>query len=151
MKFISFNVRGSGRTLKRKEVEKLVREERLDFLFLQETKLEMMEDGICRQLCNLDEFDWVAKSSSGALGGLLCIWDRWHFVKREEFTGDGFVGISGEWGVKKQQCFLIYVYGPNDRHKKASLWEELRKMVTDKEGRWLLAGDFNAVKGPEET
>ncbi|GLT98273.1 hypothetical protein SLE2022_157850 [Rubroshorea leprosula] len=150
MKIISFNVRGLGGIVKRKEVGKLVREERPDFLFLQETKLERIDVGICKMLWNSDEFDWVAKASSGASGGLLCLWDRRHFVKREEFTGDGYVGISGEWGVDKQQCSLINVYGPNDRQKRAKLWEELRKRVIDKEGRWLITGDFNAVRGPEE-
>ncbi|GKU97059.1 hypothetical protein SLEP1_g10243 [Rubroshorea leprosula] len=115
-----------------------------------ETKLERMDVGICNHLCNFDEFDWVVKGSSRASGGLLCIWDRRHFVKREEFTGDGYVGISGEWGVNKQQCCLINVYGPNDKQKRAKLWEELRKMVIDKEGRWLIVGDFKAVRGPEE-
>ncbi|GKV28626.1 hypothetical protein SLEP1_g37648 [Rubroshorea leprosula] len=99
---------------------------------------------MCNLLWYFDEFEWVAKASSGASGGLLCLWDRRHFVKREEFTGDGYVGISGEWGVNKQQC------SPNDRQKRAKLWEELRKMVIEKEGRWLIAGDFNAVRGPEE-
>ncbi|GKV42785.1 hypothetical protein SLEP1_g50152 [Rubroshorea leprosula] len=142
--------KGLGGTLKRKEVKKLVKEERPDFLFLQETKLERMDVGTCSQLWNSDEFDWVAKDSSGASGGWLCIWDRRHFVKREELIGDGFVGLSGEWGASKQQCFLINVYGPNDRQKRAKLWEELRRMKTDKEGHWLIAGDFNAVRGPEE-
>ncbi|GLU06807.1 hypothetical protein SLE2022_238000 [Rubroshorea leprosula] len=104
----------------------------------------------CSQLWNSDEFDWVAKDSSGASGGLLCIWDRRHFVKREELMGDGFVGVSGEWGASKQQCVLINVYGPNDRQKRAKLWEDLRRMKTNKEGHWLIAGDFNAVRSPEE-
>ncbi|GKV27934.1 hypothetical protein SLEP1_g37047 [Rubroshorea leprosula] len=134
----------------RKEVKKLVKEERPDLLFLQETKLERMDVGTCSQLWNSDEFDWVAKDSSGASGGLLCIWDRRHFVKREELIGDGFVGLSREWGVSKQQCFLINVYGPNDKQKRAKLWEELRKMKTDKEGHWFIAGNFKAVRGPEE-
>ncbi|GLU07240.1 hypothetical protein SLE2022_242040 [Rubroshorea leprosula] len=150
MKIISFNVRGLGGTVKRKEVGKLSREERPDFLFLQETKLERIDMGICKLLWNSDEFEWVAKASSGASGGLLCLWDRRNFVKSEEFTGDGYVGISGEWGANKQQCSLINVYGPNDRQKRVKLWEELRKRVIDKEGWWLIAGDFNAVRGPEE-
>ncbi|GKU89920.1 hypothetical protein SLEP1_g3989 [Rubroshorea leprosula] len=150
MKIISFNVRGLGGIVKRKEVGKLIREERPDFLFLQETKLERIDVGICKLLWNSDEFEWVAKASFGASGGLLCLWDRRNFVKREEFTGDGYVGISGVWGVNKQQCSLINVYGPNDRQKRVKLWEELRKRVIDKEGWWLIAGDFNAVRGPEE-
>ncbi|GKV27657.1 hypothetical protein SLEP1_g36796 [Rubroshorea leprosula] len=142
--------RGLGGTLKKKEVRRLVQEEKPDFLFLQETKLENVDIGICRQLWNSDEVDWVAKGSSGASGGLLCLWDSRQFVKREVFSGDGFVGLAGEWGANKRQYFLINVYGPNDRQKKASLWEELRKLVTEKEGCWLIAGDFNAVRGPEE-
>ncbi|GKV50624.1 hypothetical protein SLEP1_g57324 [Rubroshorea leprosula] len=144
------DVEGRRDESRRKEVKKLVKEERPNFLFLQETKLERMDVVTCSQLWNSDEFEWVVKDSSGALGGLLCIWDRRHFVKKEELIGDGFVGLSGEWGVNKQQCFLINVYGPNDRQKRAKLWEELRKMKTDKEGHWLIAGDFNAVRGPEE-
>ncbi|GKV50980.1 hypothetical protein SLEP1_g57658 [Rubroshorea leprosula] len=142
--------RGLGGTLKKKEVRRLVQEEKPDFLFLQETKLEKVDEGICKQLWNSDEVDWVAKGSSGASGGLLCMWDRRQFVKREDFSSDGFVGLAGEWGANKRQYLLINVYGPNDRQKKASLWEELRKMVTEKEGCWLIAGDFNAVRGLEE-
>ncbi|GKV33811.1 hypothetical protein SLEP1_g42265 [Rubroshorea leprosula] len=149
-RIISFNVRGLGGMVKRKEVGKLVREERPDFLFLQETKLERIDVGMCKILWNSDEFEWVAKASSGASGGLLCLWDRRYFVKREEFTGDGYVGVSREWGENKQQCSLINVYGPNDRQKRAKLWEELRKRMIDKEGWWLIVGDFNVVRGPEE-
>ncbi|GKV27589.1 hypothetical protein SLEP1_g36748 [Rubroshorea leprosula] len=142
--------RGLGGMLKKKEVRRLVQEEKPDFLFLQETKLEKVDVGICRQLWYSDEVDWVAKGSSGASGGLLCLWDRRQFVKTEEFSGDGFVGLAGEWGANKKQYFLINVYGSNDRQRKASLWEELRKLVTEKEGCWLIAGDFNAVREPEE-
>ncbi|GKV38927.1 hypothetical protein SLEP1_g46780 [Rubroshorea leprosula] len=136
--------RNKGGTLKKKEVRRLVTEEKPDFLFLQETKLEKVDVDICSQLWNSDELDWVTKGSAGASRGLLCIWDKRRFIKREEFIGDGFVGISGEWGANKQQYSLINVYGPKDRQKKASLWEELRRMVTDKKGCWLIAGDFNA-------
>ncbi|GKV46852.1 hypothetical protein SLEP1_g53813 [Rubroshorea leprosula] len=141
---------GLGGSLKKKEVRRLVTEEKPDFLFLQETKLEKVDVDIYSQLWSSDELGWVAKGSAGASGGLLCIWDRRHFVKREEFIGDGFVGISGEWRANKQQYFLVNVYGPKDRQKKASLWKELRRMVTDKEGCWLIAGDFNAVREPGE-
>ncbi|GKV12577.1 hypothetical protein SLEP1_g23703 [Rubroshorea leprosula] len=110
--------------LGRKEVGKLTREERPDFLFLQETKLERIDVGICKLVWNSDEFEWVAKASAGASGGLLCLWDRRNFVKREEFSGDG--------------------------QNRVKLWEELRMRMIHKEGWWLIAGDFNAVRGPEE-
>ncbi|GLT56373.1 hypothetical protein SLA2020_294170 [Shorea laevis] len=150
MKLISFNVRGLGSVLKRKEVGKLVRVERPDVLFLQETKLEMVEGNLCKMLWFSDEFDWVMKESVGASEGLLCIWNRLAFVKQGEFSGDGFVGVSGEWGPQKLKCNLVNIYAPNDRQKKLKLWEELRHMIMEEEGRWLIAGDFNAVRCANE-
>lgn len=39
IKAISFNLKGLGSLLKRKEILKLVRKENFDFLFIQETKI----------------------------------------------------------------------------------------------------------------
>ncbi|GKV44469.1 hypothetical protein SLEP1_g51654 [Rubroshorea leprosula] len=70
----------------------------------------------------------------GASGGLLCVWDKLNFVKREVFTGDGFLGVSREWGTKKLQCYFVNVYAPNDKRKKVELWEELRTLILEKGG-----------------
>ncbi|GKV32708.1 hypothetical protein SLEP1_g41295 [Rubroshorea leprosula] len=150
MKILSFNVRGLGGILKKKEVGKLVKAERPDFLFLQETKLEKADGNLCRMLWNSDGFDWVMKGSSGASGGMVCVWDKLQFTKKEEFVGDGFLGVVGEWGVSKLQCYFVNVYASNDKRKKVEVWEELQKVIIEKGGRWLLAGDFNAVRYLEE-
>ncbi|GKV44194.1 hypothetical protein SLEP1_g51396 [Rubroshorea leprosula] len=71
-----------------------------------------------RRFWNSDGFDWVMKESTAASGGLLCVWDKLNFVKREVFTSDDFLGVSGEWGTKKLQCYFVNVYAPNDRRKK---------------------------------
>ncbi|GKV39565.1 hypothetical protein SLEP1_g47323 [Rubroshorea leprosula] len=147
---LSFNVKGLGSTLKRKEVEKLVRLEKPDFLFVQETKLEEIDEGLCKMVWYSTGFEWVVKGSIGASGGLLCVWDRMRFTKLGQFTGDAYLGIKGLWGVKKELCYLVNVYAPTNRKKKAELWEELKQMIMDKRGRWLIAGDFNAVRSIEE-
>ncbi|GKV49437.1 hypothetical protein SLEP1_g56187 [Rubroshorea leprosula] len=67
-----------------------------------------------------------------------------------EFAGDGFLGIDGVWGSKKVLCHFVNVYTPQDRYKKVRLWEELGNMVMEKGGRWMIAGDFTAVRCPEE-
>ncbi|GLT88941.1 hypothetical protein SLE2022_069480 [Rubroshorea leprosula] len=150
MKLISFNVRGLGGVLKRREVGRMVRAEHPDFLFLQETKLERVEGTLCKMLWFSDEFDWVMKESDGASGGLLCVWNSLEFVKQGEFLGDGFLGITGEWGSKKMKCNFVNVYAPTDRHKKVKLWAELRQRIMDEEGIWMIIGDFNAVTCIEE-
>ncbi|GKV30558.1 hypothetical protein SLEP1_g39359 [Rubroshorea leprosula] len=141
---------GLGSMLKRKEVAKLVQVERPNFLFLQETKLEEMDEGLCGMVWHSKGFEWVVKRSIGALGGLLCVWDRMNFSKLGQFTGDGYLGIKGLWGLKKEMCYLVNVYAPTNRTKKAKLWDELRQMIMEEGGRWLIAGDFNAVHSIEE-
>ncbi|GKV06313.1 hypothetical protein SLEP1_g18214 [Rubroshorea leprosula] len=136
--------------LRRKEIGKLVREERPDFLFLQESKLERVDDDLSRTVWNSRECGWVMKESIGASGGLLCFWNKKNFDKTGDHTGDGYLRISGEWGIHKVKCSLVNVYGPNDRQKRLKLWDELRNMITEEGGRWLIAGDFNAVRCLEE-
>ncbi|GLU11324.1 hypothetical protein SLE2022_280790 [Rubroshorea leprosula] len=150
MKFLSYNVRGLGGSVKRKEVGRVVRIERPDFLFLQETKLQKVDESVCRGLWYSDECDWVMKESIGASGGSICVWNNVNFVKLGEFVGDGLLGIEGIWGSGKVLCYFVNVYASQDRCKKARLWEELGTMVMEKGGCWMIAGDFNAVKCPEE-
>ncbi|GKV17695.1 hypothetical protein SLEP1_g28164 [Rubroshorea leprosula] len=72
------------------------------------------------------------------------------FVKLEEFTGDGYLGIKGVWGSKEEQCVFVNVYALSDRRSKAELWDELSRKITEEGGRWLLARDYNAVRCLEE-
>lgn len=74
MKLISWNVRGLGSTLKRNAVRKLVRQERVDLLMLQETKLEEVNNSLFKQLWGQEvcEGQWVA--SSGRSGGIIMLW-----------------------------------------------------------------------------
>ncbi|GLT87102.1 hypothetical protein SLE2022_052020 [Rubroshorea leprosula] len=150
MKVLSFNVRGLGNMVKRRELDRLVRVEKPNLLFLQETKLEGVEEGLCKKLWYSDDFDWNMKSSVGASRGLICMWDKSLFVKLGEFTGDGYLGIKGQWGVKKEVCFFVNIYAPNERKKKVALWDELRQRIVEEGGRWMLVGDFNAVRSMDE-
>ncbi|GKV13733.1 hypothetical protein SLEP1_g24717 [Rubroshorea leprosula] len=59
-------------------------------------------------------------------------------------------GKDGEWGPKKMKCNFVNVYAPTDKRKKVKLWAELRQRIMDEEGRWLIVGDFNAVRCIEE-
>ncbi|GKV46638.1 hypothetical protein SLEP1_g53612 [Rubroshorea leprosula] len=67
------------------------------------------------------------------------------YSKEKEASREG-----GEWGSKKLKCNFVNVYAPTDRHKKVRLWAELRQRIMDEEGRWLIVGDFNAVRCIEE-
>ncbi|GKV02903.1 hypothetical protein SLEP1_g15281 [Rubroshorea leprosula] len=132
------------------EIHKLVKKENPDFLFLQETKLEEIEEALCRALWNSDNFDWIMQKSMGNSGGLLCIWNKSCFIKHSVIEGSSFIGVSGEWGKGRKICNVINVYAPCDRQRKVLLWEELAGRVLEEGGCWLLAGDFNAVRNVSE-
>ncbi|GKV02160.1 hypothetical protein SLEP1_g14627 [Rubroshorea leprosula] len=77
---------------------------------------------------------------------MMSVWKRLGFQTQEN-EGESSLG---EWGIHKVKCNLVNVYGPNDRQKRLKLWDELRNMITEEGGRWLIAGDFNAVRCLEE-
>ncbi|GKU89461.1 hypothetical protein SLEP1_g3594 [Rubroshorea leprosula] len=70
--------------------------------------------------------------------------------RQRAFTDDGYLRITGEWGIHKVKCNLVNVYGPNDRQKRVKLWDELRNMITKERVRWLIVGEFSVVRCLEE-
>jgi exonuclease III len=147
----SINIRGLGGVVKRKYLKELVCKERLDFLAIQETKLESITDSLCYSIWGGEDCQWVSHPSSGSSGGLLSIWSKSFASLKFSFSGDGFVGACLEYGVLKKVCFVINVYSSCDISGKRRLWEVL---VSAKRyfgrGAWGLVGDFNAVLQRDE-
>ncbi|GFY95658.1 hypothetical protein Acr_10g0010430 [Actinidia rufa] len=56
-------------------VKKITREHKVDFVLLQESKLENVNRGMVHQLWKDDDFDFVEVRADGSAGGLLCFWD----------------------------------------------------------------------------
>ncbi|XVF31078.1 hypothetical protein REPUB_Repub16aG0114500 [Reevesia pubescens] len=99
-----------GGSLKRKYVLTLVRKEKADVLFLQETKLVSVDAKLCSKLWDSKSFDWVAKNSDGRSGGLLCIWNSLVFEKLDFFEVEHFIGVDGFWRKERKRSLLVNVY-----------------------------------------
>lgn len=95
MKIITFNIRGLGGLVKKKEIQKVVREQKPDLLCVQETKIGVVDRLICAQLWDCDDFQWVFKSANGSTGGLLMAWNPSSFVMSDFFEGDYLLGVEG--------------------------------------------------------
>ncbi|GAU24549.1 hypothetical protein TSUD_148900 [Trifolium subterraneum] len=142
----SFNVRGLGGVMKRRRIRELVRHQKIDFLALQETKMEVLSEAFCYSLWGSDDCEWVFLPSVGRSGGILSIWGKTNNSLIFSFVGDGFVGICLEWGVLKTVCIVVNVYSKCDVGSKRLLWNNLlnvRRGIGG--GRWCVVGDFNAV------
>lgn len=101
MKICSFNVRGLGGVVKKNKIRSLVSKEKLDFIALQETKLEDVSGVLCKNLWVGDLFDFCFLPSLGNSGGILSIWNSTKAKKLFWSHGRGFVGMCLEWGGER--------------------------------------------------
>ncbi|KAK8697697.1 hypothetical protein V6N13_113836 [Hibiscus sabdariffa] len=64
MLVISWNVRGVGSTVKRKEIRKMLRQQRVEMVFLVETKVEVVSEVLIRSIWWTDSFSgvWIAEN-----------------------------------------------------------------------------------------
>lgn len=114
--------------------------------FIQETKMEVIEDGLIQSFGGATRLEEVYKASTGMSGGLLILWKSGLLKLIFSFMGEGFLGICVEWGHSNSRCFLVNVYSLCDLLGKRRLRTELAMWKRGLCGcLWVVAGDFNAV------
>ncbi|GKV52698.1 hypothetical protein SLEP1_g59269 [Rubroshorea leprosula] len=128
----------------------MVQQEHVNFLMIQESKVEVANDQLCRSIWGQDCVEWCAKSSDGRAGGLLCLWDPNLFERIKVFEGDGFLGVEASWGKNKSKCCFLNVYGPCNVAGRAKLWEDLSRLIEAQNCFFCIGGDFNYVRGSHE-
>lgn len=146
MKIVSLNIRGLGGGIKRRELKKFVKKERLDLLCIQETKMEWISQEVCNSIWDDVDFSWSYLPSIGNSGGILCLWRNSSFNFQQLFGGNHFVGLKGRWGIDFE-CAMIFVYAPCDVVGKKRLWGDILASMEDIGGmNWCVAGDFNEAR-----
>lgn len=85
MKLMSWNARGMNAELKRKGVFKSAKGQ---IPFIQETKMELIDNAAVRSLCPFRDPSFVCRPSLGRSGGILLAWNSklWQMV-------DVFIGV----------------------------------------------------------
>lgn len=69
--------------------------EKLDFLCIQETKMDYIDERFAKVLWGKGECSWVFSGFVGAAGGLCCVWDSDVFERLELWGENGFLGVAG--------------------------------------------------------
>jgi exonuclease III len=147
----SFNVRGLGGSIKKRKVRELIFKNQIDFLAIQETKMESVNDSLCHSLWGSQDCLWACFPSVGSSEGILSLWRKSTSALLFTFTGEGYVGVCLEWGMERQICFVVNVYAKCDLAAKRRLWEALRNYKRRfGRGLWCILGDFNYVTSGEE-
>ncbi|GFZ16219.1 hypothetical protein Acr_25g0006280 [Actinidia rufa] len=62
---------GLGKKEKRRQAKKIIRDRKVDFVLLQESKMENVNRGMVRQLWKDDNFDFVEMGADGSAGGSI--------------------------------------------------------------------------------
>ena len=76
MKILSWNVRGANDSSKRKVIKTFIRNQRVDVICIQETKIQAMSDNIARSIGSGRFLEWKAVDAEGASGGIMICWDK---------------------------------------------------------------------------
>ncbi|KAL6312516.1 hypothetical protein AAG906_033361 [Vitis piasezkii] len=76
LKLLSWNVRGANDINKRRIIKSVVRKQKVDLLCIQETKIQLMTEGVVKNLGVGRFLDWRALEAVGAAGGVLICWDK---------------------------------------------------------------------------
>lgn len=125
----TFNVRGLGGRVKRNKVKELVRLNNIDFLVIQETKMEEVSYSFCKSIWGSDDCEWAFLPSEGNSGGILSLWRKSLATVISKEVGEGFVCICLEWGVLKHKCVSLSMSIQNAMWRLRRLEEVVGKVI----------------------
>nr|GEX21935.1 RNA-directed DNA polymerase, eukaryota [Tanacetum cinerariifolium] len=85
---------------KKEWVKELCNKNKVNFLTLQETKMETMDMFCVRKCWGNATFDYIHSAAVGNSGGILCIWDSNSFCKESVTMYDSFIMVRGDRKVR---------------------------------------------------
>nr|GEV94057.1 RNA-directed DNA polymerase, eukaryota [Tanacetum cinerariifolium] len=170
MNCLSLNIQGLGSKAKKEWIRELNIKHKVNFLTLQETKMDSISamdvkllwgnynfDHVFSEavgnsggiLCNYN-FNHIFSEAVGNSGGILCMWDSNVFHKEKHIISDNFVALYGTWNPNKAKLLMISIYAPQSATGKRSLWSYITSLITRWNGDCMVMGDFNEVRCMED-
>ena len=122
MKIITWNIRGLNSNHKLDLVRNFVREQKPDFLLLQETKMNKEK---AEQIIAFKIYTINANSSKGASRGTLMLW------KKKCYSGTILIASKYLMIVKitsvdqKEGWYIVNIYAPNIKHLRKKVWDSV--------------------------
>ncbi|KAL8490074.1 hypothetical protein ACS0TY_025825 [Phlomoides rotata] len=148
---VSYNIRGLGSNAKCREVRDLIQNLGLDFCCIQESKKELVDDILCKNLWGSNNVGWAFKESTGRAGGIMSLWNSYLFSMISSWNMDGVVVVNGMWGTKRTGCCMVNVYAPCLSSEWIDPWDRLQSVVIQNQSCCIcIARDFNTIRRPSE-
>ncbi|KAK8677347.1 hypothetical protein V6N13_142891 [Hibiscus sabdariffa] len=150
MRVLSWNVRGLGSSVKRSAIHKVLRQQRIEMVFLVETKLEVVSEAVVKSLWWTDSYSFLVSASEGLSGSIIIIWEVGKFVVSVSYIDPNFVLLRGTWCVEDWACAMIAFYAPCGFMLQQDLWRKLVSMIGSLTEPICCGGDFNVVLSLDE-
>nr|KAJ0218832.1 hypothetical protein LSAT_V11C300154990 [Lactuca sativa] len=148
---LSINSRGVGCKVKREWIKTLKSKNHISLLGIQETKTSEFKGKLDKAIWGSSSFLCETIDSIGLSGGIATLWDPSTFQCSVTIKGDNFLAVKGSWIASKSSYGFINVYAPNDPSRRKMLWSNLERVICAEDNtRWVVFGDFNAVRSAEE-
>ncbi|KAL6521526.1 hypothetical protein OROGR_018095 [Orobanche gracilis] len=109
-----------------------------------------VDAGVVSRLWGGMGFEYEKVDSVGNSGGLLSVWDPKFLRKDRVLKGDNFPCVSGLLSDGLMRLNMVNVYAPQTNGDKRDLWTKLSQVIQAEQGWWIVLGDFNAVREPDE-
>ncbi|XP_021986120.1 uncharacterized protein LOC110882363 [Helianthus annuus] len=117
---------------------------------LQETKRESVSVGDVSGFWGKRNFGLDSVDAVGQSGGQVCLWDKSVFTQTGGTKNRIFLHIKGKLTGSGETLNVLNVYDPQGISAKKILWALLAQVITENDGLWVVAGDFNAVRCRDE-
>lgn len=147
---VSWNVRGINSVTRWNAIRSKIMEFKCDVLCLQETKRETFNETYLRSFCptNFNQFNFVP--SNGNSGGLVTIWNKDKFKGEPIFQNRFAQYIELQCKLSGESWIITNIYAPCTPEGKLQFLNWFKRIEMQDEQRWLIVGDFNLMRKPED-
>jgi len=96
---------------------------------IQETKLEVVDDVLCRTLWGSDDVSYSFKPPIGASGGILTMWDSSVVDVWMSLNLSNVLIVKGKVIKNNVDFVMANVYAPCDNRGRQLLWKKLSVLI----------------------
>ncbi|XP_057432197.1 uncharacterized protein LOC130724947 [Lotus japonicus] len=148
--WVTWNVRGLGRSLKRKVVKQAVSKLRPEVLLIQESKLNSDREREIQEWSGSLDMEFETVFAIGAAGGLLTLWKRNSFVVTGVVKRQRFIILQVHSSQIDCPLWIVNVYGPNIDEERRDFFMDLGSELCNFAGALIVGDDFNATLTDDE-
>ena len=150
MRGLIWNIQGFGKLDRRRQLIEYIRDQRIDFMGLQQTIRSSFSQVELDSLGGAVGFQWEWVPTSGRSGGILLGVNRETFEVLPYSRGNFFIGVEMIQRDINFKWELVVVYGPADPSRSQDFFRELHDKVHKSANPLVIAGDFNLISRASE-